>query len=97
MIKIYTTAAILALSSATAFADDLPSKAQSDNPGVTGGGQTAEPTAKPADGSLPDKAAKDQPGVTGNGTTANPTAKPADGSLSDKAKKDAPATGTSQN
>jgi hypothetical protein len=86
-------AALLGLSSMAVMADDsLPAKAMKDNPGVTGAGTTANPTAKEKDGTLSDKAMKDTPGVTGAGTTADPTAKPADGSLSDKAMKDAPAT-----
>lgn len=86
-------AAMLGVSSMSVMADDsLPAKAMKDNPGVTGSGTTADPTAKPSDGSLPDKAMKDNPGVTGTGPTTNPTAKPSDGSLADKAKKDAPAT-----
>lgn len=91
-------AALLSLSSMAVLADDsLPSKAAKDTPGVTGGGTTADPTAKPADSSLSDKAKKDAPGVTGDGATADPTAKPADSSLSDKAKRDAPATAPSSN
>lgn len=86
-------AALLGLSSMTVMADDsLPAKAMKDNPGVTGAGTTANPTAKPADSSLSDKASKDAPGTTADGMTADPTAKPADGSLAGKAKTDAPAT-----
>jgi hypothetical protein len=80
---------LLAATSSFASAEDLTSKEMTDSPGVTGGGTTANPTAKPDSGSLSEKAMK-APGVTGAGTTANPTAKPDSGSLSEKAMKDAP-------
>jgi hypothetical protein len=70
----------------------LPAKAMKDSPGVTGGGTTDMPTAKPESGSLSDKAMKDAPGVSGPGTTDMPTVKPDSGSLADKAMKDAPGT-----
>jgi hypothetical protein len=94
--KIALAAAALVASFSIAYADDsLPAKAMKDAPGVTGGGATADPTAKPDSGSLSEKAMQDQPGVNKDktGTTADPTAKPADGSLSDKEMKDAPSVG----
>ncbi|MDX2308435.1 MAG: hypothetical protein NW216_09375 [Hyphomicrobium sp.] len=87
-------ATILALSSALAFAGgDLQEKEMKDNPGVTGGGTTANPTAKPETGGLAEKAMQDLPGVTGDGTTANPTSKPDNKSLTGKAMQDHPGVG----
>lgn len=65
----------------------LSDKAMKDQPGNSGGGSTAAPTATPADGSLPDKAMKDNPATKG-GSTAEPTAEPKSGGLSDGAKKE---------
>lgn len=67
----------------------LSDKAMKDQPGNSGSGSTATPTAKPEDGkgSLSDKAMKDTPGTKG-GSTANPTAEPKSGGLSDGAKKE---------
>jgi hypothetical protein len=88
------TALLLAASTTLAVAGgDLNEKVMEDNPGVTGGGTTANPTAKPETGGLAEKAMKDAPGVSGGGTTANPTAKPDDKSLTGKAMKDHPAVG----
>ncbi len=81
---------LLALSSSYAFAEDLSGKVMKDTPGVTSGGATIAPTAKPDSGSLSEKAMKDAPGVSGSGTTDMPTAKPDSGSLSEKAMKDNP-------
>ncbi len=71
--NVSTLAAILlAASSTLAFAGgDLSEKAMKDSPGVTGGGTTTAPTAKPETGGLAEKAMKDAPGVTGDGMTAN--------------------------
>lgn len=93
--KVSTLAALMLAASATfAFAEgDLSDKVMKDNPGVTGGGTTANPTAKPETGGLAEKAMKDAPGVSGGGTTANPTAKPDDKSLTGKAMKDHPGVG----
>jgi hypothetical protein len=94
-VKHILIAATLALAiPAAAFAQaeksdpgSLSDKAMKDQPGNSGGGSTAAPTAKPADGSLPDKAMKDNPGTKG-GETANPTADTKSGSLPDAAKKE---------
>jgi hypothetical protein len=85
------TAIILAASASFAMAaDDITDKVMKDNPGVTGDGTTANPTAKPDSGSLSEKAMKDNPGVTGGGTTADPTSNPDNKSLTGKAMKDHP-------
>jgi hypothetical protein len=89
MNKFILAFALLAAAGTNSFADDLSTKAMKDAPGVTGGGATANPIAKPDSGSLSEKAMK-APGVTGDGTTANPTAKPDSGSLSEKAMQDQP-------
>jgi hypothetical protein len=95
MKKYVLAAALLCLLPATSFAQaekadpgSLSEKAKKDQPGTTGGGSTAEPTAKPEDDkqSLPGKAAEDHPGTNAGGPTANPTADPKSGSLNDKAK-----------
>jgi hypothetical protein len=93
--KVYPLAALLLAASTTfAFAGgDLSEKVMEDNPGVTGGGTTANPTAKPETGGLAEKAMKDAPGVSGGGSTASPTAKPDDRSLTGKAMKDHPGVG----
>lgn len=93
--KVSALAAILFAGSTTlAFAGgDLTEKVMQDSPGVTGGGSTSNPTAKPETGGLPEKVMKDSPGVTGDGKTANPTSKPDDKSLSGKAMKDHPGVG----
>jgi hypothetical protein len=93
--KVSTLAALfLAGSTTLAFADNgLSEKVMKDSPGVTGGGTTANPTAKPDSGGLSEKAMKDSPGVTGAGMTANPTSKPDDSSLSGKEMKDHPGVG----
>ncbi len=90
MKKFILALALLAAAGGNAFAEDLSTKVMKDTPGVTTGGSTVDPTAKPESGSLSEKAMKDAPGVTGGGTTAAPTAKPDSGSLSEKAMKDAP-------
>lgn len=69
---------------------DISEKVMKDNPGVSGQGETAKPTAKPETGGLAEKAMKDAPGVAGGGTTANPTAKPETGGLAEKAMQDHP-------
>lgn len=95
MRKSILAAVILCALPATAMAQaeksdpgSLSEKAQKDQPGATGAGSTADPTAKPEDDkqSLTGKAADDHPGTSGAGTTANPTAQPKSGSLDDKAK-----------
>ncbi len=93
--KISVLAAVMIAASTTfAFAEgDLTGKVMKDNPGVTGGGTTANPTAKPETGGLAEKAMKDAPGVSGAGSTANPTAKPDDKSITGKAMKDHPGVG----
>ena len=93
--KVSTRAALLFAASTTlAFAGgDISDKVMEDNPGVTGSGTTANPTAKPETGGLAEKAMKDAPGVSGGGSTANPTAKPDDKSLTGKAMKDHPGVG----
>ncbi len=94
MKAIQLAAVILAASTTFAFAGgDLTEKAMQDNPGVTGAGSTANPTAKPETGGLAEKAMKDAPGVSGSGSTANPTSKPDDKSLTGKAMKDHPGVG----
>ena len=90
MNKFILALALLAAASTSSFADDLATKAMKDSPGVTGGGTTANPTAKPDSGSLAEKAMKDAPGVTGAGKTTAPTVKPDSGSLSEKAMLDQP-------
>jgi hypothetical protein len=84
MMKPFLTATILALSASVAFADDLSTKEMKDNPGVSGGGSTASPTAKPNSGSLSEHQMQHQPGVNSDktGSTAMPNVKPADSSLS---------------
>lgn len=93
--KAFPFAALLLAASATlAIAgEDLSDKVMKDNPGVTGGGSTANPTAKPETGGLAEKAMKDAPGVSGSGSTTTPTAKPDDKSLTGKAMKDHPGVG----
>jgi hypothetical protein len=88
-------AALIVLVSPTlAFAGgDLSEKVMKDTPGVTGGGTTTAPTAKPETGGLAEKAMKDTPGVSGDGNTANPTAKPDNKSLTGKAMEDHPGVG----
>jgi hypothetical protein len=75
-------AAALALTPAVALAQaeqkdpgSLSNKAMKDNPGATGAGSTAAPTAKPGSGDLPAKVTKDNPGTDG-GSTGEPTAQP---------------------
>lgn len=89
MKKFLFAALLLATAGSPSFADDLSEKAMKDNPGVTGGGTTANPTQKPDSGSLSEKAMK-APVVSGAGTTATPTIKPDSGSLSEKAMQDHP-------
>jgi hypothetical protein len=81
---------MLATAGSLAIAEDLATKEMKDNPGVTGPGTTANPTAKPETGGLAEKAMQDSPGVTGPGTTANPTAKPDAKGLAEKAMQDHP-------
>ena len=90
--KAATIVALLALgfSASYATAEDISDKEMKDNPGVTGPGPTADPTAKPSTSGLAEKAMKDAPGVTGAGTTATPTAKPETGGLAEKAMQDHP-------
>ncbi len=96
MNKALLFAALLAVSSSVAFAanpgeadKNLTGKVQADNPGVTGGGTTANPTAKPDDNTLNDAVKDPQDKNMETGSTANPTAKTTDDSLSTKATKDA--------
>jgi len=87
MMKPFLAVTMLALSASFAFAaDDLSTKEMKDNPGVSGGGGTANPTAKPNSGSLSEQQMQHQPGVNSDrtGTTAMPNAKPEDSSLSRK-------------
>jgi hypothetical protein len=94
MKSIKLAALFLAATTTFAFAGgDLQEKEMKDNPGVTGPGTTANPTAKPDPNGLAEKAMQDSPGVTGAGTTANPTSKPDDKSLTGKAMKDHPGVG----
>lgn len=90
--KILTLAAVLlAASTSLAFAGGgLSEKAMKDSPGVSSGGETSNPTAKPETGGLAEKAMKDAPGVSGTGTTTSPTAKPETGGLAEKAMQDHP-------
>lgn len=95
MLAVILMTAVPSLAMAQAEKTDsgsLSTKAMQDQPGNTGGGSTATPTAKPNSGSLSEKAMQDQPGNSGGGSTANPSAKPDSGSLSDKAMKDQPGT-----
>lgn len=85
MMKPFLAATMLVLSASVVFAaDDVSTKVMKDNPGVSGGGSTAMPTAKPNSGSLSEGQMQHQPGVNSDktGTTAMPNVKPADGSLS---------------
>ncbi len=87
MMKPFLAAMVLALSTSVAFAaedSNLTTKAMKDLPGNSGGGTTANPTAKPNSGSLAEKQMQGQPGVNSaaTGRTATPNAKPSDGSLS---------------
>jgi hypothetical protein len=85
MMKPFLAATMLALSASIAFAaDDLSTKEMKDNPGVSSGGSTATPTAKPNSGSLSERQMQHQPGVNSDktGSTAMPNVKPADSSLS---------------
>ncbi len=83
-------ALVLAATQSIAMARDLSTKVMQDNPGVTGGGATANPTAKPATGGLAETVMKISPGVNGAGNTFNPTAKPETGGLAEKAMRDHP-------
>jgi hypothetical protein len=84
-------AALLLTSAHTiAYARDLSTKVMQDNPGVTGGGSTFNPTAKPEGSGLAEKAMRISPGVNGAGTTANPNARPAANGLAEKAMRDHP-------
>lgn len=85
MMKPFLAATMLVLSASVVFAgDDISTKVMKDNPGVSGSGSTAMPTAKPNSGSLSEAQMQHQPGVNSDktGTTASPNVKPADGSLS---------------
>lgn len=86
--KTYSLAAAMLIASSTlAFAAEdssLSEDVKKDQPGVTGAGTTAQPTAKPSDGSLPSKVTKDQPASSQPGVTAQPTAKPPGGSPAQK-------------
>lgn len=93
MNRIVIATLILAASHSFASARDLSTKVMQDNPGVTGGGQTTNPTAKPETGGLAEQAMRISPGVNGAGTTADPTAKPAARGLAEKAMQDHPAVG----
>jgi hypothetical protein len=85
MMKPFLAATMLVLSASVVFAaDDLSTKEMKDNPGVSGGGSTSSPTAKPNSGSLSEGQMQHQPGVNSDktGKTDMPNAKPADSSLS---------------
>lgn len=86
MVKPFLAVMLFASSSSFAFAqdNDITTKEMKDHPGVTGGGHTAKPTAKPHSGSLSEKQMQEQPGVNSDrtGRTADPNVKPADGGLS---------------
>lgn len=90
MNRILLATLILATSYSLASARDLSTKVMQDNPGVSGAGTTADPTAKPDTKGLAEKAMKDHPGVNGSGNTANPTAKPDTKGLAEKAMQDHP-------
>ena len=70
------TAILLGWAGIAAAQSDLPAGAKKEMPGATGGGTTADPTAKPKSSDLPAGAKDDAPGATGGGTTADPNAKP---------------------
>ena len=93
MNRIVIATLILAASHSFASARDLSTKVMQDNPGVTGAGTTANPTAKPETGGLAEQAMRIAPGVTGSGATANPTAKPDAKGLAEKAMQDHPGVG----
>jgi hypothetical protein len=84
---------LVAASHSLASARDLSTKVMQDNPGVTGGGITANPTAKPETSGLAEQAMRISPGVNGAGTTATPTAKPPRSGLAEKAMQDHPGVG----
>ncbi len=84
---------VLAASHSFASARDLSTKVMQDNPGVTGSGVTANPTAKPETSGLAEQAMRISPGVSGAGSTSNPTAKPAAQGLAEKAMQDHPGIG----
>lgn len=97
MNKHILAALLLAFSSSAVLAagdkpdeSSLSGKAMQDQPGNTGGGTTANPTAQPDNSSLSGKAMHDQPGNIGAGKTDMPTAKPDEQSLSGKAMRDQP-------
>lgn len=91
MTRTILTAAVLALSAASAFAatdNSITGKAMADHPG-THGGTTANPLAHNWSGSLSDAQMQQQlGGRKGFGRTNAPTAKDDDGSLSSKVMKD---------
>ena len=92
MTKAAIAALLLAASTSFAFAADdssLSGKAMKDSPGVTGGGSTDMPSAKPDDHSLSGKEMKDG-ATTMGGSTDMPNAKPADGSIAGKEMTDHP-------
>ena len=60
----------------------LSSGAKDANPGVTGGGSTAAPTAEPKSGSLADSAKESTD--SGSNSATNPTGKPATSDLGSK-------------
>jgi hypothetical protein len=84
---------LVAASHSLASARDLSTKVMQDNPGVTGGGTTANPTVKPEANGLAEQAMRISPGVNGAGTTATPTAKPPRSGLAEKAMQDHPGVG----
>jgi len=88
-------ALFLAASSTLALAGNsdttsLSGKAMNEQPGNTGAGMTADPTAKPDESSVSGQAMRQLPGNTGAGMTAQPTAKPSESSLSGEAMRDHP-------
>jgi hypothetical protein len=95
MKKLLIATAILMTGAGIAAAQsDLPAGAKKDMPGGTGGGMTADPTAKPnsMETSQPsDKTQEDAPGTKG-GMTADPNAKPKSSDLPSGAADKMPAT-----
>jgi hypothetical protein len=88
-------AALLAASCSLALAENgdqnsLSGKAMHDQPGNSGAGTTANPTAKQDESSLSGKAMREQPGNNGGGTTNTPQGNGDQTTLSGKAMHDLP-------
>lgn len=93
--RYFLAAAVLALSSSLALADNgdqnsLSGKAMKDLPGNNSAGTTPTTTGNGDQNSLSGKAMKDLPGNTGSGTTPSTTGNNDENSLSGKAMKDLP-------